>query len=93
MKIILRSLILCLILSGEVFAGLKEIGQGEVPTDIKDQIKKQYEKNIKSKKNKGKKFILYFYTDGGSNNSVWESTFADEITDELHEKFFKNFFM
>ena len=89
MKIILRSIILCLFLSGEAFAGLKEVGLGEVPADIKDQIKNQFDKNIKKKKNKDKKFILYFYTDGGSNNSVWDSTFADEITDKLHEKIFK----
>ena len=76
-------------LSGEAFAGLKEVGLGEVPADIKDQIKNQFDKNIKKKKNKDKKFILYFYTDGGSNNSVWDSTFADEITDKLHEKIFQ----
>jgi len=89
MKIILRSIILCLFLSGEASAGLKEVGLGEVPADIKDQIKNQFDKNIKKKKNKDKKFILYFYTDGGSNNSVWDSTFADEITDKLHEKIFQ----
>ncbi len=88
-KIILKSIILCLFLSGEAFAGVKEIGQGEVPADIKNQIKNQFDEDIKKKKNKNKKFILYFYTDGGSNNSVWDSTFADEITDKLHEKIFK----
>jgi len=82
-------LIIMLLISTVANAGLKEAGQGEVPADIKEQIKKQYNKNIKKKKNTGKKFILYFYTDGGSNNSIWDSKFADEITDELHEKIFK----
>ena len=82
-------LTITLLISTVANAGLKEAGQGEVPADIKEQIKKQYNKNIKKKKNTGKKFILYFYTDGGSNNSLWDSKFADEITDELHEKIFK----
>ena len=80
---------LILSLQTNVNAGLKEVGQSEVPSDIQTQIKNQYEKNSKKKKNIGKKYILYFYTDGGSNNSVWDSQFADEITDELHEKLFK----
>ena len=75
--------------NSSINAALKEAGQGEVPADIKEQIKKQYNKNMKKKENTEKKFILYFYTDGGSNNSVWESTFADEITDKLHDKIFK----
>ena len=88
MKKIFLIILLCLF-SSSVNAALKEAGQGEVPADIKEQIKKQYEKKIKKKKLKEKKFILYFYTDGGSSNSVWESAFADEITDKLHEKIFK----
>ena len=75
--------------NSSINAALKEIGQSEVPTDIQTQISNQYEKNIKKNKNIGKKYILYFYTDGGSNNSVWESGFADEITDKFHEKLFK----
>ena len=82
-------LLIVLLFNLNVDAALKEVGQSEVPADIQQQIKSQFEENIKKEKNKGKKYILYFYTDGGSNNSVWESTFADEITDELHEKLFK----
>ena len=78
--------ILILLFQTNVNAGLKEVGQSEVPSDIQTQIKNQYEKNIQKKKNIGKKYILYFYTDGGSNNSVWQSGFAEEITDEFHEK-------
>ena len=78
-----------LLFQTNVNAGLKKAGQSEVPSDIKTQINSQYEKNSKKKKNIGKKYILYFYTDGGSNNSVWQSGFADEITDEFHEKLFK----
>ena len=88
MKKIFLILLLCLF-SSSVNAGLKEIGQGEVGTDIQNQIKNQYEKKIKKKKNKDKKFILYFYSDGGKIN-VWHSAFADEITDKLHQKIFKN---
>ena len=80
---------LILLLQTNVNAGFKNSGQSEVPTDIQTQIKNQYEENIQKKKNIGKKYILYFYTDGGSNNSVWQSGFTDEITDEFHEKLFK----
>ena len=88
MKKIILIFCLCLF-SSSVNAGLKEIGQGEVGTDIQNQIKNQYEKKIKKKKNEDKKFILYFYSDGGNIN-VWNSAFADEITDKLHQKIFKN---
>ena len=87
MKKIFLIILLCLFISS-ANAGLKEIGQGEVGTDIQNQIKNQYEKKIKKKKNEDKKFILYFYGDGGNNN-VWNSAFADEITDKLHQKIFK----
>ena len=60
MKKIFLSILLCLFTSS-VNAGLKEIGQGEVGTDVQNQIKNQYEKKIKKKKNEDKKFILYFY--------------------------------
>ena len=61
---------LILLLQTNVNAGLKKAGQSEVPTDIKTQINNQYEKNSKKKKNIDKKYILYSYTDGGSNNYV-----------------------
>jgi len=80
---------LALLLQTNVVAGLKQAGQSEVPSDIKTQINNQYDKNSKKKKNIGKKYILYFYTDGGSNNSVWQSGFTDKITDEFHEQLFK----
>ena len=35
-------------LSGGAFAGLKEIGQGEVPADIKNQIKNQFYKTYEN---------------------------------------------
>ncbi len=89
MKKLIILIITLFFFNSSINAALKETGQGEVPADIKDQIKNQFNENIKKKKNKDKKFILYFYTDGGSNNSVWDSTFADEITDKLHEKIFK----
>ena len=48
MKKIILILCLCLF-SSSANAGLKEIGQGEVGTDIQNQIKNQYEKKIKKK--------------------------------------------
>ena len=67
------------VFSSSANAGLKEIGQGEVGTDIQNQIKNQYEKKIKKKKNEDKKFILYFYSDGGNSN-VWNSAFANFLS-------------
>ena len=61
---------LILLFQTNINAGLKEAGQSEVPTDIQAQIINQYEKNSKKKKNIGKKYILYFYTDGDRKSVV-----------------------
>ena len=48
------------VFSSSANAGLKEIGQGEVGTDIQNQIKNQYEKKIKKKRMKTKNLFSTF---------------------------------
>ena len=60
MKKLIILIIALFFFNSSINAALKEIGQGEVGTDIQNQIKKQYDKKIKKKKIKKKNLFFIF---------------------------------